>query len=174
MKEQVNLNELNALVYQAVKNNGDVSEYINKMNFEEITAQMWHLSTENPDYAKAMLGFIDPERFTESIKELFWATSALEAALPHAKQLNDKEKTTLYHNYITLLIIYVSNIYNPALLNEDDIRVLPQSHRFGYFMYEAQKCLGDNDSSGYVKNLKTALTMDKSKSDIISTLINQL
>ncbi|MDR0222293.1 MAG: hypothetical protein LBI38_01995 [Oscillospiraceae bacterium] len=175
MKEQINVFELNAEIYGVLSGGGEpeiLFAAVNKMNFEEITAQA-RVMLGNGD-AETVINYVEPSRFTGSVKELFWALAVSEAALPFAETLPTPVKSALYHNYITLLSIYVSNVYNPELLNSGDVRVLSAAHRFGYYMSEAEKRLADSDRAGYVGNLKKALSADKSKADIVSMLVDEL
>ena len=66
---------------------------------------------------------------------------------------------------------YVSNIYNPELLNDNDIEVLPELHRFGYYMIKANKSLEDGDKVGYIRGLKNALINCESMKDVIKFLL---
>jgi len=173
MRERNNVIELNRIITGAVFGNAPAAGTVNIMNYEEIKAQA-RIAAESPEYTNALFGYIIPEKFTGSVKELFWALTSLESALPQAKNLPAAEKSAVYNNYITLLTIYVTNVYNKKMLTPDGSRLLPPEHRFGFFMHEARQCLEKNDNVGYVRNLKTALEADKSKADIIGTLIGSL
>jgi len=173
MRERNNGIELNKEICLAVKNNAPVSGIIEKMNYEEIKAQTI-TAAASPDYSNDLFDYMNPENFTGSIKEVYWALSAMEAALPAAAKLSDMKKTVVYDDFITLMSIYVSNAYNPNMLTPENARLLPKSHRFGYYMGEAQKKLADSDKAGCVKLLKLALEADNSKSDVVSLWLGGL
>lgn len=173
MRERNNGIELNREICLAVKNNEPVSEIIGRMNYEEIKTQTI-TAAASPDYAEALFDYVNPENFTGSIKEVCWALSALEAALPSAAKLSVPKKTVVYDNFITLMLIYVNNAYNPDMLTAENARLLPKSHRFGHYMGEARKSLDDSDKAGCVKLLKLALEADNSKSDIVSLWLGEL
>jgi len=173
MRERNNGVELNGEICLAVKNNAPVSDVINKMNYEEIKAQTV-TAAASPGYAEELFGYMNPQNFTGSIKEVYWALSAMEAALPSAAKLPDMKKTIVYDDFITLMSIYVSNAYSPNMLTPENARLLPKSHRFGHYMGEAQKRLADSDKAGCVKFLKLALEADNSKADVVSLWLGGL
>jgi len=173
MKQRNNVYELNEKITAAVKENGEIAEIIGVMNFEEIKAQSI-MAAASPDYVKALFGYIIPEKFVGGVKELTWALTALEAVLPEAEKLPPAQKADVYEHYITLLTIYVSNVYNPALLTPEESRFLPEERRFGYFVFAARQCLENGDKAGAVKNLKAALEADKTKAKIVGALIDGL
>jgi len=70
--------------------------------------------------------------------------------------------------FINALSDYVFNIYNPELLNDEDIECLPPLHRFGYFISKANNYLANEDKIGYIKNLKEALRLCEPMKDLVA------
>ena len=87
--------------------------------------------------------------------------------------MNDEEKFILYNRFISFLGDYVNNIYNTELLNDDDIEVIPELHRFGYYMSQANTSLLINDRIAYIRWMKIALVNCESMKEIVEFLLNQ-
>ncbi|MCL2633241.1 MAG: glycosyltransferase family 2 protein [Oscillospiraceae bacterium] len=159
-------------VYLAAKHNANLSQYIKKINQEKIEQALSIISEKHEDYTKLMLGYCVPEAFTGTIKELYFAVTALEKAVLLSENLQKTEKTELYIRFTQLTAVYVTNIYNTDIFNDDDISVLPPLHRFGYYLAVGHNSLEDGDKLGYVRSLKAALKNCESMKDVISFILN--
>jgi phosphotransferase system HPr-like phosphotransfer protein len=159
------------VVYLAAKHGENLSVVIADYTREQIEESLVQAAEKYEDYAEIMLGYCQPDTFTGSVKEIFWAVTALEAAVLNSEGLDNKNKKALYTRFAAMLSIYVGNIYNPELLNDDDTEVLPPLHRFGYYMALAQVCLESGDGKKYVTFLKKALRNDKRMKNVIAFLL---
>jgi glycosyltransferase involved in cell wall biosynthesis len=161
------------IIYMAVKYKADISKAILLMTHEQIKNYFFVISSRHKDYAEIVLEYADIEEFTSSIKEFFWIVSALEMAVLSSKELDDLQKHNLYYTFITAISDYVLNIYNPELLNENDVEVMPSLHRFGYYMGCAMISKSNNDKIGYIRNIKNALKNSESMKDVVSFLLEE-
>ena len=161
------------LTYLDMKYDVDFSVPIEKMGYEEIRQQFPLIAKAHKDFAEVALKCCKYEKFTDSIKKLFWMISALETASLSSKELPNDEKLELYNNFVASLADYVNNIYNPELLNPADIEVLPPLHRFGYYMGAGQTMLSCGDSVGYIRSLKEALKYCEPMKDIVALLLKE-
>ena len=88
--------------------------------------------------------------------------------------LDDNRKHEMYLMFTNLLGEYVSNIYNPELLQDEaDIQVLPSLHKFGYYMLQANSALLNGDSVGYVREMKKALQNCESMKEIVEFMLER-
>ncbi|WP_044974695.1 hypothetical protein [Ruminococcus sp. HUN007] len=88
--------------------------------------------------------------------------------------LNDNKKEELYIRFISLLSDYVLNIYNSELLlDENDVEVLPNLHRFGYYMYRANQELENSNAVAYIKEMRKALNSCEAMKDLVEFMLEQ-
>ena len=73
--------------------------------------------------------------------------------------------------FFDLLSDYVLNIYNPELLNDSDIDVLPILHKFGYYMSKANQSKRNGAYVDYIKNMKNALISCESMKEIVQFML---
>jgi glycosyltransferase involved in cell wall biosynthesis len=158
-----------AAIELALKEDINLGAELSKMDFELMRAHLSLLVQHNADLPALAINYQNNDFFFSSIKNLLFATLLFEAAC-HGAML---QKSEVYRRFINYSSLYVANVYNPDLLNESDIGVLPESHRFGYFMGAAQKLLDSGDRLGYIRGLKKALASCNSMQDIIKFTIDE-
>jgi glycosyltransferase involved in cell wall biosynthesis len=162
-----------AAVELALTYNANLSGAIAKMNLEHIREHLAVIAKNNSGLPMLALKYRDDNFYVASIKNLLFGALLFEAACYEADRLVDLQKAEVYGGCIKYCSLYVSNAYNPDLLNEDDIGALPEAHRFGYFMGAAQKLLDEGNKLGYIRELKKALTSCKSMQKIIKFQIEE-
>ena len=160
-------------IYMAVRYKLDISSAVDKMKSNECRAKIENIAASNDDFAKLVLAYGIPDAYTVSIKRFYWITSLYEKASYYTYGMTDSDKLRLYNTFILLLGDYVSNIYNSELFNDDDIEVLPNLHKFGYYMKQANYALSNDDKILYIKNMKKALVNCESMKEIVELLLNQ-
>jgi hypothetical protein len=160
------------MFYLAVKQGAELSALIKKLRSEQLEDALTTVFRQNADFPKILLPYCTIEAFGGSVKELFWAVFALEKASLQPAELSEGEKAELFHRFAAAAAIYVTNVYNPELLNDEDIGVLPPLHRFGYYIAAGQNALEQGDKAGYIRALKEALKNYKDMKDVISFLLN--
>ena len=65
------------------------------------------------------------------------------------------------------------NIYNPELLNPEDADVLPELHRFGYYMSLAFTAQNEGNDIAYIRSLKEALRLCEPMKDVVSYYLKE-
>lgn len=161
-------------IYLAVKHGLDLSNTIDIMKSSEFRSKLEQIAVNHDDFAGFVLDYGIPESYTASIKRFFWITSLYEKASYRSFNLDDNRKYEIYTRFTNLLGEYVSNIYNPELLEDEaDVEVLPQLHRFGYYMLKANSALKNENSIEYIRGLKKALVNCESMKEIIKFLMEQ-
>ena len=161
-------------VYLAVKHRLDISEAIDKMNASEFRTKLELIAVNHDDFAGYVLDYGVPENFTASIKRFLWITSMYEKAAYRSFTLDDNRKYEIYLMFTNLLGEYVSNIYNPELLQDEaDVEVLPPLHRFGYYMLRANNHLAEGNNIEYIREMKKALINCESMKEIVQFLLEQ-
>ncbi len=104
---------------------------------------------------------------------MLWMVSALETAVLTSQKLLYDERDELYGRFIAVLSDYVMNIYNPDLFNPEDVEVLPQLHRFGYYMMMAFAAHESGEHLAYIKLLKEALRLCEPMKDLVSFYLSK-
>jgi len=174
----VEINGRNACVealYLAFRDKADLSEFLKKLDRETIESLIEVLSNRfYYEYARLTLQYCTLDRFSVSIKHLCFAVSALEKAVATAGNLEKEEKSRLYTRFMDATAVYAANIYNPALLNDEDIYVLPPSHRFGYAAAKCKDALKAGNVAEYIHSLKYALMVCPGAKDVVSFLLDDI
>ncbi|MCL2697152.1 MAG: glycosyltransferase family 2 protein [Oscillospiraceae bacterium] len=162
-----------AAVELALKNNVSLGAEITKMNLELMRTHLAVIAQNSTFLPVHAIGYQNDAFFFSSIKNLLFGTLLFEAACYNTDSLTEPQKSEVYNRCVNYCSLYVSNVYNPDLLNEDDIGALSESHRFGYFMGIAKKLLDSGDRLGYIRELKKALASCNSMQNIIKFLIEE-
>lgn len=157
-------------IYLAIKNKLDISDIVEKIDNTLCSEQLICISVHNDEFAKYVLEYGVPESFYKSIKRFNWIVMLYETAVYRAYNLNTTEKCNLYYIFSKLIGDFVNNLYNPDLLNEEDIGVLSPLHRFGYYMYLANESLDSGDKASYIRNLKKGLLQHDKMNEVIEIL----
>jgi glycosyltransferase involved in cell wall biosynthesis len=157
----------------ALKHNINLGDVIAKMNFELIRTHLSVIAQNNTQLPVHALAYQNEQFYYQNAKNLLFGLLLFEACCFNAVTLSKQQQSKLYNCYINYASLYVGNVYNPELLNEDDVSVLTESHRFGYFMGSAKKLLVAGDRLGYVRELKKALASCNSMQNVIRFLIEE-
>ncbi|WP_044974712.1 glycosyltransferase family 2 protein [Ruminococcus sp. HUN007] len=161
-------------IYLAVKHGIDISGVVDNMIASEFRSKLEMIAVNHDDFAGYVLCYGVPESFTSNIKRFLWITSMYEKAAYRSFMLDDNRKHEMYLMFTNLLGEYVSNIYNPELLQDEaDIQVLPSLHKFGYYMLQANSALLNGDSVGYVRGMKKALQNCESMKEIVEFMLER-
>lgn len=161
-------------IYLAMKSGADMSAPISRMGSKLIREKFGMVSEAHYDFAKIVLDYSEQFDYTESIKKLCWMVTVFECAVPIAKELSDDDKGTFFDTFVQLLSDYVMNIYNPDLLNPEDVDILPELHRFGYYMTLAFTAYNEGEEIVYVRMLKEALRLCEPMKDVVQYYLSEL
>ena len=105
--------------------------------------------------------------------QLIWQLDLATAAL---RTLDWKKDAALGEalaaRYADLSSTYLDNIYNPDLLNEQDITVLPGMQWFGWWLHNALTALDGGDELGYVRALHSALEAAPAMKEMVNFLLD--
>jgi hypothetical protein len=158
-------------VYLAIKHKVYIdSKIISLSTYENIHTIFNLINYRHSDYISIITEYFEIENFTESITTMFFGMTMLEKAVYGAQYIAPMLKEKLYSNFTGIVSDYVVNIYNADLLNAADIVILPELHRFGYYMSLAGDALAADNKVEYIKNLRNALDADSDMRDVISFL----
>lgn len=131
------------------------------------------LSEAHIDFAKIVLDYSEKFDYTESIKKMLWMVTAFERSIPNANELHYDDKEMFFDIFTQLISDYVMNIYNPDLLNMEDAEVLPELHRFGYYITLAFTARNEGEEILYVRLLKEALRLCESMKDVVAFYLSE-
>jgi len=157
----------------AMKHDADISVAIDKMSHKLIRDNLKVLYDGYYEYSKTALEYCSIDKFSDSIKKLYWMVTALEFAVEGAITLSYDDKGILFDTFVCTLSDYIMNIYNPELLNPEDADVLPELHRFGYYMTLVFTAQNDGDDIGYIRSLKEALRLCEPMKDVVSYYLKE-
>lgn len=160
-------------IYLAMKHNVDLNEAIAGMSHDILKSHFPIIAEGHSDYALTAMKYCENVDFTRSIKSMLWMVSALETAVLTSQKLLAEERRELYDLFLCTLSDYVLNIYNPELLNPEDADVLPELHRFGYYMTLAFTAKNNNDDIAYIRTLKEALRLCEPMKDLVSFYLSE-
>lgn len=160
-------------LYLSMKHNLDLNNVIAKMSHNELRDNLTVISDGHIDYSITALNYCKSVDVAESIKKMLWSVFVLEAAVYKSNELNHEQKRELYDLFLCTLSDYVLNIYNPELLNPEDADVLPELHRFGYYMTLAFTAKNNNDDIAYIRTLKEALRLCEPMKDLVSFYLSE-
>ncbi len=162
-------------IYLSLSHKLDISDVVSRIKSSEFSGKLYSISVYHDDYADIVYEYGVPESYFTDIKKFQWLVTMHEKAAIRCFTLNDEKKSVIYRRYIALLGDYVTNIYNPELLDDEkDIEVLPELHRFGYYMKKANEHLAKSDRVMYIRYMKKALISCEPMNEIVQFLLNKL
>ena len=114
------------------------------------------------------------QKLLSTIRKLYWMVTAFELGVENTDTLYHEDKAVYFDTFICALSDYIMNIYNPDLLNPDDAEVLPELHRFGYYMTLAFTAQNEGNQITYVRMLKEALRLCEPMKNVIAYYLSEL
>ncbi len=90
-------------------------------------------------------------------KQLAWARSAVLAAVQAFDWTDEKQGLALAETFANVEEAFISRCYRPEVLCEENMVLLPPTHRFGWYSGRAFQALESGDSVTYVKLLRAGL-----------------
>ncbi len=160
------------VIYWTVKYKRDITPFALNFSKEEVDAQLLTISATHPDFAEYILLYPEPKSFNDSLKCLYWLVTAYEKAILTMNNLDKNYRLALSYKFTEKLILYVSTLYNLENLDEENISVIPQIHRFGYFIALARAYLSEGDGLLYVQNLRKAFKSCEQMKDVVMLMID--
>ena len=113
---------------------------------------------QKPSFPRTALDWLTHSAPPETPGELTWQLDLLTAAL---RAWNWGAEVPLGERlcglYAGLSAAYLENVYNPELLNEGDLSVLPGMHRYAWYYRQALNAWEQGDELGYVRALRAGL-----------------
>ena len=160
-------------IYLAMKHNADLTNPIKKMSHKLIRENLRVIYDGYYDFSKIAGNYYDIDNFSDDIKKLYWMVTALEFAVEGLVTIPYDEKGKLCDTFVCALSDYIMNIYNPELLNPDDVDVLPELHRFGYYMTLAFTAQNEGNDIAYIRSLKEALSLCEPMKDVVQYYLTE-
>lgn len=164
---------LEEILYEAVKKGIDLFDIISECDYQKIKGLTCLIADKHDDYINMIFNYKFSEKYNSNIKYYYWITEIFETAVLRCPDIDEKFKLKVYQIYVSLLCGLVNKIYNTDILNDDTIVVLPELHRFGYYMDKANRSLESGDKLGYVKNLRNALSNCEAMKDVIEVFMKK-
>ena len=161
-------------IYLAMKHNVNISTAVRKMSNDLMTQNLQYISDAHIDYPKFVLDYCANVDMESNIMDMLFMTKMFECGVEHSKELYPDERKIYFDTFICTLSDYIFNIYNPDLLNPDDADVLPELHRFGYYMTLAFTAQKEGDLITYVRMLKEALRLCEPMKDVVAFYLSEL
>ena len=122
--------------------------------------------------ARTVARWLAGQPLPETLGELVWQLDLVTAAL----RISGWDADTalgerLCGAFVALCGTYNENVWDKALLNQEDIRYLPAMQRCGWYCGRAMKCLNQGDELGYVRALRAALDAAPAMKEMVDFLL---
>lgn len=160
-------------IYLCMKHNIDINDILITLSNSIMKSHFPIIATTHEEYAQTVIDYCKSFDYTQSIHAMLWMTSALETAVLSSANLYEEQRAVLYDTFVCVLSDYIYNIYNQELLNVDDVDVLPELHRFGFYMTLAFTAQNDGDDIGYIRCLREALRLCEPMKDLVSFYLDK-
>lgn len=160
-------------IYLCMKHNIDINDILVTLSNSIMKSHFPIIATTHEEYAQTVIDYCKSFDYTQSIHAMLWMTSALETAVLSSANLYEEQRAVLYDTFVCVLSDYIYNIYNQELLNVDDVDVLPELHRFGFYMTLAFTAQNDGDDIGYIRCLREALRLCEPMKDLVSFYLDR-
>jgi len=160
-------------IYLCMKHNIDINDILVTLSNSIMKSHFPIIATTHEEYAQTVIDYCKSFDYTQSIHAMLWMTSALETAVLSSANLYEEQRAVLYDTFVCVLSDYIYNIYNQELLNVDDVDVLPELHRFGFYMTLAFTAKNDGDDIGYIRCLREALRLCEPMKDLVSFYLDK-
>ena len=143
-----------------------------RQNAEQMAQLAAALTVASPALPRITLDWLTHGAPAETPGELTWQLDLVTAALRTWKW---KGETAVGEGlcalYADLSATYLDNLYNPELLNEEDIQILPGMQRFAWWLHQALAAWEQGDELGYVRNLKAGMDTAPAMKDMVEFLL---
>lgn len=160
-------------IYLCMKHNIDINDILITLSNSIMKSHFPIIATTHEEYAQTVIDYCKSFDYTQSIHAMLWMTSALETAVLSSANLYEEQRAVLYDTFVCVLSDYIYNIYNQELLNVDDVDVIPELHRFGFYMTLAFTAQNDGDDIGYIRCLREALRLCEPMKDLVSFYLDK-
>ena len=138
----------------------------------EKLAQLAAALAARPALPRAALDWLAHSDPPETPAELTWQLDLVTAALRSWKWKEEPEiGRRLCALYGELTALYLDTIYNPDLLTEEDLSVLPGMQRFGWYYGQALAAWEHDNELGYIRALRAGLKEAPAMRDMVEFLI---
>lgn len=142
-----------------------------RQSSEEL-AQLATSLAQKPALPRTALDWLTHSAPAETPGELTWQLDLVTAALRVWDWKQDVPVGEgLCAVYADLSATYLDNIYNPELLNEEDVQVLPGMQRYAWHLRQALTAWEQGDELGYVRSLKAGLDAAPAMKDMVDFLL---
>ncbi|MCL1831756.1 MAG: glycosyltransferase family 2 protein [Oscillospiraceae bacterium] len=163
-------------LYLAMKHDANITAFIDALNHEQLLSVSGKIGGD--DFVEIVTRYVLPEEFMGSIRQLYWALIMLERAVLVTEDLDEDESVTLeteqaalFTNFSDVAALYVANAYSSALLDDNDVGILPSLHRFGYYVAVGKTALEDGDVSGCIAAFGKAAKEYPEMKDVVKFLV---
>ncbi|GHU51949.1 glycosyl transferase [Clostridia bacterium] len=161
-------------VYLALKHKVYFSNLYKTANYNRVQLIFTDLlSIHGAEYINFVTEYCEYEKFTNNISEIFWAVTMMYFATKKSENLPYNLKLEVYDKFSNFLADFVYNVYNPDLLNKDDVEILPPLYRFGFYIGKAKSSLENGDKIGYIRALKDGLSLCEEMKDLVTIFIKE-
>lgn len=124
----------------------------------EQMAALTALLAKRPAFLGTAFEWVTESALPETPAELTWRLDLLTASLRTWNWTEEPAQgEALCALYADLSAAYLDNIYNPELLNEEDLSILPGMQRYAWYYRRALAAWQEGDELGYVRSLRSAL-----------------
>ncbi len=139
----------------------------------ELLAEFVTLMAQQKNFVRTVGDWISHQPPVETPGQLTWQLDLLIAALQSNGWQEDEPLAELLCTlYATLSQTYLENVYNPEILNQEDLSILPGMHRFAWYLWQSRKAEQSGDELGYVRALRAGLDTAPAMKNLVEYLLH--
>lgn len=105
---------------------------------------------------------------------LQFAFMLVSAVLQANRDLEAEQMQLLCDTFLTVSHAYLKCLYNPAMLQDENIHLLPGLHRFAWYVLREQKELKRQQWSNCIQDLRLAVKSAPDMKDVVDYLLHQV
>ena len=145
------------------------------LDMEEMDGLTGRLAADDKKKFLALVRRTLMKNFEENAQALLWARGlSMAAARVFDWSAEDADADTglsVVRDFARTEKAFLPFCYSPRVLREENLSVLPPMHRFGWYCVQAFEALDSGDAAGYVRLLRSGLSVCKNVKDMVEFLV---
>ena len=145
------------------------------LDMEEMDGLAGRLAAEDKENFLTLVRRAFTEDFAANAQALLWARGLSMAAVRvfdwSAENADADAGLSVVRDFARMEKAFLPFCYSPQVLREENLSVLPPMHRFGWYCVQAVEALDSGNAAGYVRLLRSGLSVCKNVKDLVEFLV---
>lgn len=167
--ENIELNK--DLLFFIIRYNIDIYNYISTIDIDNIKLL---LKDCEKIYGSVYSYIENYNYYNNSIDEIYFNINIIEYGLENICMLDKNKVIQIFLKFTEYNTIYFENVYNKIIWNENNINFIPKNMQFRYYCTKAMNQYNIKNNIDCIKNLKSALLINKNFQNVISIVSNKI